>query len=201
MTRFILIRHGATDLVASGPSGTQPGIHLNDLGRAQAEQVADALKGVALAAVISSPLERARETAIPIAARHGLDVEPNIRLTEFEVGDWTGQSFVALESDLEWKRFNVLRSLTRPPSGELMLEVQERAIGALLTLDQRYTNGIVAVVTHADVIRAALLYVLGMPMDFFYRIEISLGRLSVLEFGGGMPRLLQMNSDTLCPVE
>ena len=76
-----------------------------------------------------------------------------------------------------------------------MLDVQRRAVGALLDLQRRHPHGIVAVVSHGDVIRAILLFVLGMPIDFYWRLDVQPARISVVELSEGVPRVLLVNGD------
>jgi probable phosphoglycerate mutase len=111
-------------------------VHLNALGRSQAQALATRLGPLSLSALVSSPLERACETAAPLAAQLGLHVEAVDGFIEFGVGDWTGARFGELEGRDDWRRFNEF-SFTRAPGGELMLEVQQRAVAALLALRVR----------------------------------------------------------------
>jgi broad specificity phosphatase PhoE len=196
MTTIFLIRHGLTDDVGRRLSGTARGVHLNAAGRQQAEQLAHRLTPVPLDAVVASPLERALETAAPIAESHGLVVESAEAIGEFGCGVWTGLEITSLADDEAWQRFNTMRSLTPAPSGELMLDVQRRAVGTLLDLRGRIPDGTVAVVSHGDVIRAALLFFLGMPLDFVHRLEVSPARVSILQIDSGAPRVLQINGET-----
>jgi probable phosphoglycerate mutase len=199
VTRLFLIRHGLTDAVGRTLAGRAPGFHLNAEGRAQAEAVAEALASAALAAVISSPLERTTETAGAIAARHGLQVEVAQELNEFDVGAWTGASFAAIDRDPHWRTFNDARSVTPAPGGESMLDVQRRAIDALLRMHRRFGTGAVAVVSHGDVIRAALVYFLGMPLDFFNRLDVAPGRISIVDLDVHAITVRQVNGDTVGP--
>jgi probable phosphoglycerate mutase len=196
VTTFLLIRHGLTDAVDHHLAGRAAGMHLNEAGRQQAVRLATVMQSVALTAVVSSPLDRARETAGPIAALHGLDVEIVEALTEHDPGAWTGIPLGQLAADDAFRRFNHLRSLTRPPRGELMLQVQTRAIGALLDLHERFPAGVVGVVSHGDVIRAALLLVLGMPIDFVHRLHIEPARVSIVDFTNGAPTVRLVNGGT-----
>lgn len=113
MTRFLLIRHGMTDLVDKAVSGWTPGVHLNDEGRAQAAKLAERLAGAEVKAIYSSPLERARETAEPISRRFGLEVQIVEEVGEIVLGEWTGRELSDLNNEPLWRRFNSLRSLTR----------------------------------------------------------------------------------------
>jgi broad specificity phosphatase PhoE len=196
MTTFLLIRHGMTDAVGSFFAGRAPGLSLNAQGRTEAERVAERLRDVPLAAVISSPLDRTRETATAIAAPHRLDVVVNDAFNEFDVGPWTGTRFSDLTSSPEWARFNAARSVTRAPGGELMIDVQHRAAVALLELARQYDGAIVAVVSHGDVIRALLQYFLGMPIDFLHRLDIAPARISIVEVSETGVRVRQVNGDS-----
>jgi len=199
LTRFLLIRHADHAAIGHYLAGRAPGLHLSELGRRQVDVLVAALRGIPLTAVVSSPLERTRETAEPISRDHALKLTIVDDVTEFEVGEWTGRKFTDLDRDPAWPRFNELRSVTRPPSGELMLEVQARSIAAILRLCEQYPGGTVAVVFHGDVIRAVLLYLLGMPVDFLHRLEISPARISIIEIDSGQVRVLQVNGDTATP--
>jgi broad specificity phosphatase PhoE len=199
LTRFLLIRHADHAAIGHYLAGRAPGLHLSELGRRQVDAVVAALRAVRLTAVVSSPLERTRETAEPISRDHALKLTIVDDVTEFEVGDWTGRKFADLDGDPAWPRFNELRSVTRPPAGELMVEVQARSIAAILRLYEQYPGGTVAVVFHGDVIRAVLLYLLGMPIDLLHRLEISPARISIIEIDSGQVRVLQVNGDTATP--
>jgi broad specificity phosphatase PhoE len=196
MTTFLLIRHGLTDAVDHRLAGIAPGTYLNEAGRTQVARLVDVLHHVRLAAIVSSPLERTRETADAIGRDHGLAVETVSAFLEYDVGAWTGLPFTALDHNAQWHRFNAARSVTRPDGGELMIDVQRRAVHAVLDLRARYDGAIVAVVSHGDVIRAMLLYALGMPIDFYHRLEILPARISIVQFTSELPRVLQMNGDT-----
>jgi broad specificity phosphatase PhoE len=195
MTTFLLIRHGLTDAVDHHLAGIAPGTHLNEVGRAQVARLVEQLHDIPLTAVVSSPLERTRETAGPIGRDHGLEVQTIPAFLEYDVGAWTGTAFVDLDANDAWHRFNAVRSVTRPEAGELMLDVQHRSVTALLELRARYAGGTVAVVSHGDVIRAMLLFALGMPFDFYSRLVILPARISVIELSVEAPRVLQVNGD------
>ena len=199
-TRFLLIRHGNTDAVGKFHSGHAPGLHLNAGGRDQVARLVSALRDVPLAAIVSSPLERTRETADAIAADHRLDVQIEPAVIEIDTGEWTGRSFADLAPSDHWRRYNTARAITRPPAGELLLDVQHRAINALLIWQARYPDGNVAVVSHGDVIRSSLQYFLGMPIDYVLRFEISPARFSIVEVGDGWTRVLQVNGDSASPI-
>jgi probable phosphoglycerate mutase len=195
MTTFLLIRHGLTDAVGQMMTSHDAGVHLNPEGRDQAASLPTRLGAVPIAAIYASPLERARETAQPIADARGLRVEIEPRLIEVQFGGWTGRKFADLAPDPHWQLYNAFRGVTRPPGGEGLIDVQKRAVNALLDLRERHRDEVVAIVSHADTLRAILLYFLGMPIDFVQRIEIAPARISVLQLGEGAPRVLQVNGD------
>ncbi len=193
MTTFFLIRHGDTDALGKTLSGRLPGVRLNAAGRAQVERLAERLAAERIDVIVTSPLERARETAGPLARRLGLEPRIAEELNEYDFGEWSGMSFRELEPDERWRRFNAFRAGARPPGGELMLEVQARAVGLVQRLCEERADGRVALVSHGDVIRAALLYYLGAPLDHFLRVEVSPASVSALEVGPYGPRVLFVN--------
>jgi probable phosphoglycerate mutase len=194
MTTFLLIRHGETDELGKELSGRRPGVRLNAAGRRQAEQLAGRLAGEGVAAVYSGPLERARETAQPLAERLGLEVRTAAELDEIDLGEWSGQLFEALAGREDWRLFNTARSCSRPPCGELMLEVQARAVAFIQRLCGERPEAAVALVSHSDVIKAVLAYYLGLPLDLAQRLEISPASVSVLALAEEGPRVLCVNS-------
>ncbi|MGE0451289.1 MAG: histidine phosphatase family protein [Vicinamibacterales bacterium] len=196
MSFFLLIRHGDTDAVGHLMTGHAPGVVLNTKGVEQAATLPARLAGVPLAAVYASPLERTMATAQPLANARGLDVQIERGLIEVDFGGWTGRRFADLAADPHWQLYNRVRSITRPPQGESLLDVQQRAVNALLEIHRQHPDDVVAVVSHADVLRAILLYFLGMPVDAVLRLELGPGRISVLEIGAGAPRVWQMNGDS-----
>ena len=151
-TTFHLIRHASYDLLGQVLTGRSAGHRLNERGRAEAQALADELKGRAVAAVVCSPLERARETAEAIAKPHGLAVEIEPALTEIDCGEWTGMPFDAVHGDPVWREFNRFRSSLSPPGGETMLAAQLRAVGVVMRLRERSPWGEVVLVTHGDVV-------------------------------------------------
>jgi broad specificity phosphatase PhoE len=192
MTVFFLIRHGAHDLLGHILVG-RGSVALNDEGRHQAQWLAERLAAERLTAVASSPRQRTRETAEPIARRHGLPVTLEPALDEVDSGDWTGRSFADLARDPLWQRYNRLRSTTRIPGGEMMLEVQARVVDFMEATRQRAPEGRIALVSHGDVIRGALLLFLAMPADAVHRLTVEPGSLSVVMLGDGEPQVLQFN--------
>ena len=201
MTTVLLVRHGLTDETGRRLSGRLPGLHLNDRGRRQAEALAERLAVLAVEAVYSSPLERALETAAPLAAVQGLTVEPREALLEVEFGEWTGLWFEELAGRPEWESYNAQRSSSRPPGGEPMVEVQGRVVGELERIQVQHPTGTVAVFTHGDVIRAALLHHLSMAIDLYHRLEIDPASLNILAWSPLGPRLVRLNDTGPLPAE
>jgi len=193
MTTVLLIRHAAADQMNTILYGWNKGVHLNDEGRMQAEGLAEKLLPTTISAIYSSPLERAVETAGIIAARFGLNVEMCEATGEVRFGDWTGQTLKQLDGNLKWQRFNILRSLTNPPGGELMLEVQARMVRFINQLQKLHPNSTVCVVSHGDVIRSTLAHFAGIPLDFINRLEISPASISTITISEHGPRILRVN--------
>lgn len=159
---------------------------LSQEGLEQAEIVADLLAVEPLAAVYSSPRERAYYTAREIADQHELKVEIADGLDEIDFGDWTGLSFDALEGEPGWQRWNEARGSARPPGGESMEEAVSRAVLALDRIAADHRDGIVACVSHCDIIRGVIAHHLGLPLDNLLRFDIdpaSVSRLVVGEWG------------------
>jgi probable phosphomutase (TIGR03848 family) len=196
VTTILLIRHGQTDAINAYIAGTAEGTPLNDAGRGQVTRLAERLRDVPLTAVVSSPLARTRETAQPIADTHALELQLVTALAEFEFGDWTGSHFREIDPDPHWQRFNRVRSVTRAPAGELMLDVQQRAVSALLDVAAAFPDGRVAVISHGDVIRSALMYFLGMPLDFVHRLEVAPASISIVTLDANGPVVRRVNGDS-----
>ena len=193
MTCLYLVRHGATDAIDRSFTGRLSGVDLNEEGKRQAEALAERFRGVPVSAIFSSPTDRARQTAEAIAGALRLPVQESCALDEIEIGDWSGESFEALNEQEDFRLFNTARSLSRPPSGELMLEVQSRAVAEVLRVAQRCGACSVVAVTHADVIKAVLAYFLGMPLDLAYRLVVDLASVSTVELGTGAVRVVRVN--------
>ncbi len=193
MTTFLLIRHAANDAVGKRISGWTPGIHLNQEGREQAEKLAKRLLHLPIKSVYSSPLERAQETAEPLAVRLGLQVHICEEVGEIRYGDWTGRDIEELKEVTQWQQFNLFRSGTRVPGGELMLEVQARVIVALENFRERHPDEMVAIVSHGDVIKAAIAHYAGIHLDLFHRIEISPASVSIAVVNDYGPQILRVN--------
>ena len=180
MTVFHLVRHAEHGLLGRVLTGRMPGVPLNERGRAQALRLAQHFSGRPVAAVVSSPLQRAQETAAPIAAALGLAVATDAGLDEIDFGDWTGMTFEALEGAPGWQAWNQFRGTAPTPGGETMLEALGRALRCLARWGQGVPDGEVVLVSHQDVLRAVLAHSLGAPLDLMQRIELGAGSYSML---------------------
>lgn len=193
MTKFLLIRHAANDTLGKRFAGRAAGVSLNEEGQAQAEKLARRLDGLPVAAIYSSPLERAIETAAPIAKMLELEVVVREEFSELEMGEWTNRSFDELRGEPVFRQFNSFRSGTRVPGGETMLEAQARMIAGLEKLRARHFDETIAVISHADLIKSAVAFYAGIHLDLFQRIEISPASVSVVEIGDETARILLIN--------
>lgn len=193
MSLFYLIRHGTIATIGQSIAGRAPGVHLTEQGRRQADWLGERLGGEPITRVYSSPLERARETAEPIARRLGLEAEVAEEIAELDFGEWTGRTMDELEQSPQWKLFNTFRSGSQMPGGEWMLQVQARAVLFLQRLRDALPDQQIAIVSHGDVIRSVLLYYLGMPLDFILRLEVFPGSVSLLRLDQYGPQVLAMN--------
>lgn len=193
MTDLLLIRHATNDWVGDRLAGWTPDVHLNDPGRAQAAALAARLASWRLEAIYSSPLERAVETAQAVAQRHGLEVAIEPGVGESRYGAWTGQSIKELAKTPEWLQVQFTPSLAQFPDGESLSEMQARAVAAIERLRRLHSKGVVAVFSHADVIKALAAYYAGMPFDLFQRLVIDTASVTWLRFTAHGPRLLRLN--------
>jgi broad specificity phosphatase PhoE len=190
MPTLLLIRHGENDYIKQNKlPGQTPGIHLNDRGCAQAQALADSLKKLPIQAVYSSTLERARETAEPLAQALKLEIEQRPGLMDADTGDWTGRSFKMLNRLKAWAVVQRAPSIFHFPAGESFLQCQERVVTDLDAIAHAHKKGLVAVFFHADPIKMAIGHYIGLPFDNFQRLAISPGSLSILgmhEFGAAL---------------
>jgi probable phosphoglycerate mutase len=183
MPLLLLIRHGENEYVTTGKlAGRLPGVNLNEKGQKQAQALGEALKDVPLRSVYSSPLERALQTARPIAESHGLPIVQDADLMDTHVGKWEGKSLKVLRLTNLWKIVQGAPSRFRFPEGESFLEAQTRYVAALERIAARHNKprDIIAVVFHADPIKLAVAHFLGMPLDHFQRLSCDTGSLTAL---------------------
>ncbi len=196
MPLLLLIRHGENDYTKTHKmAGRLPGVHLNEKGQKQAQSLAEALKDVPLKAVYASPLERAMETAQPIAESHKLKIIQQPDLMDNDIGDWQGRSWRVLGLTKVWKIVQNAPSRFRFPNGESFVETQTRCAAALEKIIGKYKNpkDIVAVVFHADPIKLTVAHFLGMPLDHFQRLSCDTGSVTVIHANESRATLVKMN--------
>jgi probable phosphomutase (TIGR03848 family) len=203
-TLVLLVRHGATPTTGQVLPGRAPGLHLADAGRAQADGVAARLAAwvaagperhkLKIAAVYASPMERTRETAMPIASALGLATKVERGLIECDFGEWTGGELKVLAKRPEWTTVQRYPSGFRFPGGESFVGMQTRMADTIATLVARHPGEAVVAVSHADPIKAAVAAALGTHLDLFQRIVISPCSVTAISYGPGGPSVLAVNS-------
>jgi probable phosphoglycerate mutase len=193
MMHMLLIRHGMTDWVGNRLAGWTPGVHLNEEGRSQAAALAQRLAEVPLAALYSSPLERALETAQPVAQAHNLAVQVRDGHGELRCGDWTGRTLKELQDEDLWSVVQIYPGGARFPGGESLREAQARTVAELDAIRDAHSGQIVAVVSHSDPIALAAAHYAGLPLDLFQRLTISPASVTEFSFTRLGPRLIYLN--------
>lgn len=195
MTRFWLIRHGAHDWLGKELVGRRAGVSLNAQGREEAERIVRALAEVPLAAIFASPLERTVETATPLATNHGLVVQTDVDLLEVDFGEWTGRSFAELENDPRWREWNRSRRSAAGAGGERMIDVQRRIVSTLDRMARAHADEDVALVSHGDVLRAALARSFDLSLNLLHTIEFEPGAIALVEWEPRFSRVLWLSSN------
>lgn len=180
MTTFLLVRHAAHDLIDRALAGRKLDVALNAHGRGQAQALARRLASEPTARIISSPRKRARQTAEPICAALNLPLAIAPQLDEHDAGIWAGQSFAALVRDPRWRLWNERRGAVRPPSGESMAELQLRIVRYIDLLAARHPDETIALITHAEPIRAALMYERKVALTDFLQVEVPVASITML---------------------
>jgi probable phosphoglycerate mutase len=194
-TVCLLVRHGVTATTGKILPGRAAGLHLSEEGRRQAEAAARRIEPLPrVAAIYSSPLERARETAQAIARVRRLPVRIERGLLECDFGEWTGERLDRLRRRPEWDVVQRHPSAFRFPGGESFTEVQARITGALARLVAQHPGRVVVAVSHADPIKAAVAHALGMPLDLFQRIVIATASITAIAYGRTNATALTVNS-------
>ena len=193
MTVLLLIRHGHTDTAGKRLTGWSKGVHLNDRGRGEAETLVERLEGIPVAAIYASPLERARETAAPLARARRLAVRTRRGLIETGYGEWTGRSIAQLRRSKLWTTLMRSPSAMRFPGGESLVDVQARTVAELDRIARDHPHGVVAVVSHADVVALALAHHAGMHLDHYQRLTVDPASISVVVVGDHASRLVKVN--------
>jgi broad specificity phosphatase PhoE len=193
MALVILVRHGQTDENVSGKISGQGAIALNERGREQAQLAAEVLTTLGVTHLFCSPVLRARQTAEILAQQLRLAVTEMPDLREVGYGDWEGKFFHEIrQSPIAHQVFNDPINAVFP-NGESLPEVQQRGVQVIETVRRQLSQGVLALVSHGDVIRTVLAHYLGMPFNEYRRINIDLGALSVLELFDNWVRVKTVN--------
>ena len=196
MGRVLLVRHAPTPETGKKLTGRLPGVSLGDAGREIARRTAGNLAAVKLAAVYSSPIERTWETALEIASPRGLDPISEDGVVEVDYGDWSGRTLKSLYPLKAWKTVQSTPSRMTFPNGENLADAQRRAVAAVDRLAHAHRKHTIAVVTHADIIKAVAAHYLGTPLDLFQRIGVSPASVTVIDLPQeGSPVVVALNTN------
>ena len=195
MPTLLLIRHGENEFVKQDRlPGRLPGIHLNENGQAQAAALAESLKKMPIKAIYASPLERAVETAGPLAQALGLEPQLRPGLLDTDVGEWQGMQLKKLRKLSLWTQVQETPSELRFPGGESFLELQERLVREIDAIRLAHKQkDMIAVVFHCDPIKLVLAHYIGLPLDGFQKLGVATGSVSVLMLGKSEGHLAGLN--------
>jgi probable phosphomutase (TIGR03848 family) len=202
MATVILVRHGRTTANASGTlAGRTPGVRLDDVGTGQAQRTGERLAVVPLAAIVSSPLERCRQTAKALVAARDAAVRITSEkgITECDYGEWQGRALKDLAKEPLWKTVQTQPSAAAFPGGESLATMQARAVAAVrrhdAAIEAEHGAGAVWVaVSHGDIIKSVLADALGMHLDLFQRINVDPASVSIVRYTGTRPYVLATNT-------
>lgn len=202
MATVILVRHGRTTANASGVlAGRAPGVKLDEAGLAQATRVGARLAAVPLASVVTSPLERCRQTAAAIADAQAQTPKPltDKGLQECDYGDWQGEQLKNLAKHKLWPVIQAQPSSVTFPGGESMAAMSARGVAAVRRRDaevagQHGDQSVWVAVSHADVIKAVVADALGMHLDLFQRINIDPASVTIIRYTSARPYVLAVNT-------
>ncbi len=202
MATVILVRHGRTTANASGTlAGRLPGVKLDDAGAAQAIGTGERLAAVPLAGVVTSPLERCKQTAKAIVKAHpgSLRLTTERGITECDYGDWAGRPIRELAKEKLWSTVQTQPSAAVFPNGEAMTAMQARAVTAVRRLDAAFEaahgpGAVWVAVSHGDVIKSVLADALGMHLDLFQRLHVDPASISIVRYTTSRPYVLASNT-------
>ncbi|MDT0451289.1 histidine phosphatase family protein [Streptomyces hesseae] len=199
MPTLILVRHGRSTANTGGVlAGRMPGVALDERGTAQAAALPARLADVPLAAVVSSPLLRCRETLAPLlAARPGLPLHTDERITECHYGDWSGRKLGELSGEPLWEVVQRHPSAAAFPGGESLRAMQTRAVDAVQGWNERVErehgdDAAYLMCTHGDVIKAVVADALGLHLDQFQRITADPCSVTAIRYTRLRPYLLRL---------
>ncbi|MBW9064381.1 histidine phosphatase family protein [Rhizobium herbae] len=194
---IFLVRHAAHDNLGRFLAGRLQGLSLGTAGKAQALRLAQRMTREKIDAIYTSPRERTRETAEAIASVNDLRAPAVVEeLDEVNFGSWSGQTFDTLNADEHWVRWNTVRSQARTPGGESMLDVQRRVLLFIEELGRHNDDKGLALISHADVIKAAVSWVLGLPIDAWPRFDIAPASITTVMIGDWGAKIVTLNEIT-----
>jgi probable phosphomutase (TIGR03848 family) len=204
MATVILVRHGRTTANATGVlAGRSPGVRLDGIGRDQAARLGERLAVVPLVAVVSSPLERCRQTSrLILDHQAGSPLTPIEKgLTECDYGEWQGKAIRDLAHEPLWSVVQAQPSAAVFPGGESLAAMQARSVAAIRRLDasfesQHGAGAVWVAVSHGDIIKSILADALGMHLDLFQRINVGPASVSIVRYGSSRPSVLATNTDS-----
>lgn len=192
---ILLIRHAQTDYDHRRLAGRIPTVGLSETGLAAAADLGRRLQQVKLKALYASPMKRTQLTAKAIAEGRSLTIRTEPRLAEVDFGSWQGKTFESLRKTKLWETVQTRPSAARFPGGESVIEMQMRGVEAIEAIRAAHSKGVVAAVSHADMIKAITAHYLGMHVDLFQRLDVTHASVTAIAFGDYVPRLLRL-SDT-----
>jgi probable phosphoglycerate mutase len=190
---ILLIRHASHAHLGKILSGRLAGVGLSVKGATQAARLAESLSDEPIAMIQSSPVQRAQETAAAVARGHSLPVQSVAALDEIDFGEWTGREFEALADDPQWHHWNAHRAVAVAPRGESMAAAQARAMAHIRATAAAHPGQTVAMVTHCDIIRAALADILGLSLDAVHRFDVDPASVSRIAIGDWGARVISIN--------
>lgn len=204
MATVLVVRHGRTTANASGTlAGRTPGVRLDEVGRKQAQRAGERLAAVPLVGVVSSPLERCRQTAKAILQlQEGRPATPIERaITECDYGDWQGRPLKDLAKEDLWRVVQNQPSAAVFPGGESLQAMQARSVAAIRRLDAAFEaehgpGAVWVAVSHGDIIKSILADAYGMHLDLFQRINVGPASISIVRYGTNRPDVISTNTDS-----
>lgn len=203
MPTVLLVRHGRTSANAGGIlAGRADGVPLDAMGRDQAARAAGRVAGVPLARVVTSPLERCRQTARALLDHQTVAPESVIEqgITECDYGHWQGRALKDLAQEPLWSVVQTQPSAAVFPGGESLAAMQARGVEAVRRHDAEVAerhgaDAVWAAVSHGDVIKSVLADALGMHLDLFQRIVVGPASISIVRYGPHRPEVVAVNTD------
>lgn len=190
---LVLVRHATCEHMDEMLLGRTVDAPLAEVGLREAEAMACALGLFHQALIVASPRRRAQQTAAAIATRYRAELVTSFSIDELDFGRWSGQTFTELAHDPDWRRWNEQRNLAATPAGERISDVQARVLRHLQQLRETFPGRPMVLVSHAEVIRAALLHWLQAPVDAYRRLTISPASMSHVSLSDGGPRIDSIN--------